>query len=134
MTNASIAFVEALKEDLSDLSSSNEDFDIAVFVHCGFDDVLNENILSNYNLLFSIMFLFLLVMLGKINCVEQHVWLIVAGMKISFFIQNWIVNVSGLSGIVIGSVFCLGLMFTQLHNVLPFLMLGIGINDLFVLV
>ena len=51
-----------------------------------------------------------------------------------------IVDVSGLSGIVLGSVFCLGvcsacgLMFTQLHNVLPFLMLGIGIDDMFVLV
>ena len=87
MTNASIAFEEALKEDLLDLASSNEDFDIAVFVHRGFDDVVNENILGNYNLLysgFSIMFLYVLVMLGKFNCVEQRVWLSVAGMKISF--------------------------------------------------
>ena len=84
MTNASIAFEEALKEDLLDLANSNEDFDIAVFVHRGFDDVVNENILGNYNLLysgFSIMFLYVLVMLGKFNCVEQRVWLSVAGMK-----------------------------------------------------
>ena len=89
MTNASIAFEEALKEDLLDLANSNKEFDIAVFVHRGFDDVVNENILGNYNLLysgFSIMFLYVLVMLGKFNCVEQRVWLSVAGMKIKIFL------------------------------------------------
>ena len=93
MTNASIAFEEALKEDLLDLARSNEDFDIAVFVHRGFDDVVNENILGNYNLLysgFSIMFLYVLVMLGKFNCVEQRVWLSVAGkyIDLSFSSEN----------------------------------------------
>ena len=88
MTNASIAFEEALKEDLLDLAKSNKDFDIAVFVHRGFDDVVNENILGNYNLLYSgfaIMFVYVLVMLGKFNCVEQRVWLSVAGTNICIF-------------------------------------------------
>ena len=89
VTNASIAFEEALKEDLLDLAESSKDFDISVFVHRGFDDVVNENILGNYNLLFSgfaIMFVYVLVMLGKFNCVEQRVWLSVAGMNIGIFV------------------------------------------------
>ena len=91
VTNASIAFEEALKEDLLDLAKNNKDFDIAVFVHRGFDDVVNENILGNYNLLYSgfaIMFVYVLVMLGKFNCVEQRVWLSVAGTNICIFMLS----------------------------------------------
>ena len=91
VTNASIAFEEALKEDLLDLAKNNKDFDIAVFVHRGFDDVVNENILGNYNLLYSgfaIMFVYVLVMLGKFNCVEQRVWLSVAGKNICTFMLS----------------------------------------------
>ena len=98
MTNASIAFEEALKEDLLDLAKNNKDFDIAVFVHRGFDDVVNENILGNYNLLYSgfaIMFVYVLVMLGKFNCVEQRVWLSVAGMKSQNIFSRVFLSVSG---------------------------------------
>ena len=92
-----------------------------------FDDVVNDNIFDNYKLLFSgffVMFLYVIVMLGKFNMVEHRVWL----------------SLAGLTGIILGSVFgvgfcsIFGLVFTDLHNVLPFLMLGVGIDDMFVLV
>jgi len=127
VTKTSVLFEEELRTTLLQANEDTKDFQISVFVHRGFDDVINENILGNYNLLYSgfaLMFVYVLIMLGKFNCVEQRVWL----------------SIAGLSGIVLGSVFCLGvcsacgLMFTQLHNVLPFLMLGIGIDDMFVLV
>ena len=127
VTKASLLFEYVLRDTLLEAAKDLDQYEMAVFVYRGFDDVINENILGNYNLLysgFSIMFVYVLIMLGKFNCVEQRVWL----------------SIAGLSGIVMGSVFCLGLcssfgiMFTQLHNVLPFLMLGIGIDDMFVLV
>eukprot|EP00090_Calanus_glacialis_P001448 TRINITY_DN11036_c0_g1_i1.p1 TRINITY_DN11036_c0_g1~~TRINITY_DN11036_c0_g1_i1.p1 ORF type:complete len:930 (-),score=108.05 TRINITY_DN11036_c0_g1_i1:221-3010(-) len=127
VTNVSMMFEEDLKVALLNTTGIPEGIDVSVIVSRSFDDVINENIIGNYNLLFSgfaIMFVYVLIMLGKFNCVEHRVWL----------------SLAGLTGIVLGSVFCMGLcsafglMFTQLHNVLPFLMLGIGIDDMFVLV
>lgn len=127
VTNVSMSFEEELKDVLLNTTGIPEGVDVSVIVSRSFDDVINENIIGNYNLLFSgfaIMFVYVLIMLGKFNCVEHRVWL----------------SLAGLTGIILGSVFCMGLcsafglMFTQLHNVLPFLMLGIGIDDMFVLV
>eukprot|EP00092_Neocalanus_flemingeri_P016672 GFUD01018035.1.p1 GENE.GFUD01018035.1~~GFUD01018035.1.p1 ORF type:complete len:937 (+),score=124.95 GFUD01018035.1:339-3149(+) len=127
VTNLSMSFEEELKDALLNTTDIPEGVEVSVIVSRSFDDVINENIIGNYNLLFSgfaIMFVYVLIMLGKFNCVEHRVWL----------------SLAGLTGIVLGSVFCMGLcsafglMFTQLHNVLPFLMLGIGIDDMFVLV
>ena len=127
VTNVSMRFEEKLAEALLETTGLPPNISVSVIVSRSFDDVINENILGNYNLLFSgfaIMFVYVLIMLGKFNCVEHRVWL----------------SLAGLCGIVLGSVFSLGfcsafgLMFTQLHNILPFLMLGIGIDDMFVLV
>lgn len=127
VSHDSMNFEEDLRDALLETAKDMEPFEVSVFVNRGYDDVVNQNIIGNYNLLFSgfaIMFFYVLLMLGKFNCVEQRVYL----------------SIAGLAGIVLGSVFCLGfcsafgLMFTQLHNVLPFLMLGIGIDDMFVLV
>ena len=127
VTNVSMIFEEHLKEALLNDSTVPEGFSVSVIVSRSFDDVINENILGNYNLLFSgfsIMFVYVLIMLGKFNMVEHRVWL----------------SLAGLTGIILGSVFgvgfcsLFGLMFTQLHSILPFLMLGVGIDDMFVLV
>ena len=127
VTNTSMTFEEHLKEAMLNTSSVPEGFSVSVIVSRSFDDVINENILGNYNLLFSgfsIMFVYVLIMLGKFNMVEHRIWL----------------SLAGLTGIIIGSVFGVGfcsffgLMFTQLHSILPFLMLGVGIDDMFVLV
>ena len=127
VTNVTMIFEEHLKEALLDTSNVTEGYTVSVIVSRSFDDVINENILGNYNLLFSgfsIMFVYVLIMLGKFNMVEHRIWL----------------SLAGLTGIIIGSVFGVGfcsffgLMFTQLHSILPFLMLGVGIDDMFVLV
>ena len=127
VTNVSMIFEEHLKEAMLNTSNLPENLTVSVIVSRSFDDVINENILGNYNLLFSgfsIMFVYVLIMLGKFNTVEHRVWL----------------SLAGLTGIILGSVFGVGfcsffgLMFTQLHSILPFLMLGVGIDDMFVLV
>ena len=127
VTNVTMIFEEHLKEALLNTSNVPENYTVSVIVSRSFDDVINENILGNYNLLFSgfsIMFVYVLIMLGKFNMVEHRIWL----------------SLAGLTGIIIGSVFGVGfcsffgLMFTQLHSILPFLMLGVGIDDMFVLV
>ena len=127
VTNVTMKFETHLKEALLNDSNVPEGYSVSVIVSRSFDDVINENILGNYNLLFSgfsIMFVYVLIMLGKFNMVEHRVWL----------------SLAGLTGIILGSVFGVGfcslwgLMFTQLHSILPFLMLGVGIDDMFVLV
>ena len=63
------------------------------------------------------------IMLGKFNCVEQRIY---AGM-------------CGIIAVIMGIFVCLGLSsafgldFGPMHSVLPFLLLGIGIDDMFVI-
>ena len=64
------------------------------------------------------------IMLGRFNCVEQRIY---AGM-------------SGILAVIMGIVVCfglgsgLGLFFGPVHSVMPFLLLGIGIDNMFVIV
>ena len=103
------------------------DLRVEVNVANSFGDIASSTIwgdVSNLILGFSIVFIYVNFMLGKFNMVEHRVWL----------------SLAGLTGIILGSVFgvgfcsIFGLVFTDLHNVLPFLMLGVGIDDMFVLV
>jgi Niemann-Pick C1 protein len=54
--------------------------------------------------------------------------------------QRVFLSVTGIFGVVLGIIvsygFCsaIGLFFGPMHNVLPFLLLGIGIDDMFVIV
>jgi hypothetical protein len=65
-----------------------------------------------------------MLMLGKMNCMEQRIYL----------------SISGIAGVMMGIVVSYGvcsalkLSFGPLHHVLPFLLLGIGIDDMFVIV
>ena len=73
---------------------------------------------------YMVVFAFVLTNLGGFNCVEQRAYLSLAG------IFSVVMGIGVSYGIC---SFC-GLMFGPMHSVLPFLLLGIGIDDMFVIV
>ncbi|TRY77454.1 hypothetical protein TCAL_08010 [Tigriopus californicus] len=92
-----------------------------------FGDVLGGSIGGDVNMLalgYLIVILYVMAMLGKFNSVEQRALLSLTGIMAV--------------GMGIGSAygFCsyVGLDYTGLHSILPFLLLGIGIDDMFVIV
>ena len=120
-------FELALRTALLNTTGLPPNISVSVITSRSFDDVINENIEANYSLLFSgfiLMFVYVLTVLSGCNRQQHRLWL----------------SLAGLAGVCLGSLASLGLcsavglMFTQLHHILPFLMLGIGIDDMFVLV
>ena len=96
-------------------------------VQRSFADVATVAVLGDITQLFvgyMIVFVYVMIMLGKFTCVEQRAYLSVA-------------SIAGIvMGIIVAYGFCsaLGLFYGPMHNVLPFLLLGIGIDDMFVIV
>jgi hypothetical protein len=70
-----------------------------------------------------LMFIFTVIMLGRFNYVEMRLYL----------------SIAGIVGITMGFIISLGLSsllgypYTPMHTLLPFLLLGIGIDDMFVI-
>jgi len=73
---------------------------------------------------YMLMFIYTILMLGKLNTLELRLYLSIAG----------IISVGMGLGIGIGLSSALGYPYTPLHSALPFLCLGIGIDDMFVIV
>ena len=71
-----------------------------------------------------IVFLYVLLMLGKLDCIEQKIYLSIGGI---FGVMMGIIVSYGLC-----STF--GFFYSSAHAVMPFLLLGIGIDDMFVMV
>ena len=71
-----------------------------------------------------IMFLYTIVMLGNLNLVHVRLYLTITGL---FSIGMGMVISMGISSL-------LGFPYTPMHGVLPFICLGIGIDDMFVIV
>jgi len=71
-----------------------------------------------------IVFVYVLLMLGKCDCVEQKLFLSIGG----------ILGVA--MGIIVSYGLCsaFGFFYSAAHTVMPFLLLGIGIDDMFVIV
>ena len=73
---------------------------------------------------YTVVITYIFLMLGRLNKVEQRIY---AAM-------------SGIISVIMGLVVCFGLssafglLFGPMHSVLPFLLLGIGIDDMFVIV
>ena len=92
-----------------------------------FGDIAGSTILDDIGLFgggYVMMFLYASLMLGKLNCLQHRSLLAVAGI------------VGVVMGIVVSYGLCsaFGLFYGPMHSVMPFLMLGIGIDDMFIIV
>eukprot|EP00092_Neocalanus_flemingeri_P023513 GFUD01025500.1.p1 GENE.GFUD01025500.1~~GFUD01025500.1.p1 ORF type:complete len:1021 (+),score=134.31 GFUD01025500.1:157-3219(+) len=70
-----------------------------------------------------LVFIYVNVMLSKMNFVEQRIWLSVIGIM------------SVVMGMILGYGLCslFGLFYSAAHTVIPFILLGIGIDNIFVI-
>ena len=93
-----------------------------------FYDEIDDSINSNLTILFigsGLIFLYIAVVLGRFNCVEQRVLLSILGLAVIGF------------GVAcsFGMAFYVGLFFApHLHPIIPFLLLGIGVDNMFIIV
>lgn len=104
-------------------------YGIETFVNIArsFTDVSNEAIFTDKDGLIGgifIVYIYVLFMLGSFGCVEQRPYLAATGL---FCIGLSVVSSYGICS-------ALGLLFTPMHTIVPFLLLGIGIDDMFVIV
>ena len=92
-----------------------------------YDDEIMSVVYSNFGMLiigFALLFIYIIVVLGEMNWIEQRALLSIAGMV-----------VIGLSlGASLGLGFYLNISFNDMCPVIPFLLLGIGVDDMFVIV
>ena len=96
-------------------------------VNRSFGDIAGSTILGDLKGLaigYMILMIYVQIMLGRFNCVEQRSLLTIVGIF------------GVIMGIIMSYGICsaIGLFFGPMHNVLPFLLLGIGIDDMFVIV
>ena len=117
------ALRDLLLEDQASLPPGMETF---VNVARGFSDIAGETIGGDALMMpvsFMIMFVYVTVMLGRFSCVQQRGLLALAGLACI-----------GLSiGFTYGFCSALGLFYGPMHNLIPFLLLGIGVDDMFVI-
>jgi len=98
---------------------------VEVNVANSFGDIASGTIWGDVNNLilgFSIVFIYVNFMLGKFNHVEQRGYLSLIGLG----------SVGMSIGFSYGFCSLIGLAYGPLHNMIPFLLLGIGIDDMFV--
>ncbi len=91
-----------------------------------FSDAISKQVDSDLTLLgcgFLIVITYVMIMSGRFNSLQHRFWLTFAGMA---SVGMGIAASFGLSSAI-------GLIFTTMHLLLPFLMLGIGIDDMFVI-
>ena len=135
------------EKQMSQLLLESRDFEpvdtrVEVNVANSFGDIASSTIwgdVTNLILGFSIVFIYVNFMLGKFNMVEQRVSLYLCPKNCALVIPSQgYLSLIGLAsvGMSIGFAygFCslCGLAYGPLHNIIPFLLLGIGIDDMFV--
>ena len=96
-------------------------------VRRSFGDIAGSTILGDIKGLvigYMLLLIYVQIMLGRFNWVEQRAALTIAGIF------------GVIMGVIMSYGICsaIGLFFGPMHNVLPFLLLGIGIDDMFVIV
>eukprot|EP00092_Neocalanus_flemingeri_P026887 GFUD01029143.1.p1 GENE.GFUD01029143.1~~GFUD01029143.1.p1 ORF type:complete len:1040 (-),score=194.28 GFUD01029143.1:157-3276(-) len=108
------------------LNSSSDQLKVMVNAARSLGDVSTEALFLDARLMiggYLLMFCYTIVMLGNLNTVEVRVMLGAAGI---------VSIIMGLA-IALGISFLLGYSYTPVHPVLPFICLGIGVDDMFVL-
>ena len=108
-------------------SDSPNNLQIFGLAERSYDDEIMFVVYSNIVTLllgFVLLFLYMVLVLGNFNLIEQRALLSIAGMV-----------VVGLSlGASYGLGFYLGVAFNDMCPVIPFLLLGIGVDDMFIIV
>lgn len=92
-----------------------------------YDDGIDEAVQSNFQVMFggfSLIFLFIAFTLGKWNALEQRVLLSLTGILV----------IGMALGASFGFCFYLNLFIADMHPTIPFLLLGIGVDDMYVIV
>jgi Niemann-Pick C1 protein len=92
-----------------------------------FKDISGEDIQSDLSLFifgYILVFCFVMLMIGKFNVVETRAFLSIIGI---ICVGMGIMSTYGLCG-------ALGLPYTNMNSIMPFLLLGIGIDDMFVII
>merc|ERR1719153_585521 len=122
-----LSFEESLLEVLLNTSFYPPGLDSAPAVARSFNDIAGSTIFGDFWFVgagYVLMFCYSGVMMGRVNCLENRIMLAVAGIA------------GVLMGIVVSYGLCsaAGLFYNFVHNAMPFLMLGIGIDDMFVIV
>eukprot|EP00095_Tigriopus_kingsejongensis_P000433 maker-scaffold171_size289870-snap-gene-1.39 protein:Tk00433 transcript:maker-scaffold171_size289870-snap-gene-1.39-mRNA-1 annotation:"hypothetical protein DAPPUDRAFT_306990" len=100
--------------------------DILINIAKGYDDIAAETIIGDAFMMpvgFTIVFVYVMIMLGKFNCVETRAFLSLVGLA----------SIGLTILVTYGLCSAFGLFYGPMHNVIPFLMLGIGIDDMFVI-
>jgi len=107
-------------------ANGRENVEIRPLSGRSFNDISYEAVFFDaYKIIigYIIMFIYTVFMLGRINWIEIRLYL--SGMGIFSCLM-------GLAS-AMGLTFLLGLEYNQTHNVLPFIAIGIGIDDMFVI-
>ena len=121
-----LAWEQQFIEIVNNMSRDNDDMVILPNAGRSYGDISAQAISSDMFLLlggYLIMFVFTVFMLGKVNMVEIRLMLAVAGM----------ISIGMGISIAIALSSALGFFWTPMHPALPLLCLGIGIDDMFVI-
>ena len=119
--------IELCLDQAEQWDDDGTDLTVKVNVARSFNDVSTEAIFVDVNKMvtgYLIMFVYTTVMLGRFNIVEQRFYLTASGL----------ISVLMGIGIGIGITSAIGFPYIPLHVMLPFICLGIGIDDMFVIV
>ena len=131
MDKGTLEYEKALLEELLAFAqkSNAKNNGIETFVNLArsFDDLANGALDSDVPRVVAgvfIVYAYVLTMLGGFDCVAQKPFLGGIGMFCVFLAQMASYGVCS----------ALGLIFSPMHNIIPFLLMGIGIDDMFVIV
>jgi Niemann-Pick C1 protein len=122
-----LQLIERLLTMANETSLQTEGLGLLISVSRSFGDITDSSI--SFDIIkmcggYLLMFVYTVFMLGRLNMVEHKTWLALAGIT------------SVLLGLLIALslTMVLGFAYTTIHGVLPFLAMGIGIDDMFVIV
>ena len=111
---------------MKNISILNEDMEIHYLVPSEIQTHINDHIFEDLYLLiggFVLVLCYVITIIGKFNSVEHKLYISILG----------IIAIAYGAGVSIGFCQLIGWKFGSIHYLLPFLFLGIGIDDIFVI-